>query len=111
LDENGEVVKEWFGRTVTRSDARFAYEEAQHLIENQTAHIPKSVAISGKAYKAPKKVLTAVLKLNELAQKMRAKRMSHGAISFDKVEVKFRLDENNEPLGVYFTQAKEANKL
>src|SRR5690606_7362752 len=57
------------------------------------------------------KIANAVLKLDELAKILRRKRMSSGAISFDKVEVKFNLDEQNNPVGVFFKTSKDANKL
>lgn len=111
LDQKGNVLDQWFGRTTTLSNARFAYEEAQHIIESQSKEIPKETSISGKAYSTSDDILKAVLTLNDLAQKMRSNRMQNGAISFDKVEVKFNLNKENEPTGVYFKQAKEANKL
>ncbi len=111
LDEKAQVVDKWFGRTVTYSDARFAYEEAQQLIETKNATIPAEISLTGEAYQADKKILDAVLKLDELAKILRQNRMSSGAISFDKVEVKFNLDEHNEPVGLYFKTAQDANKL
>ena len=57
------------------------------------------------------KISKAILKLDELAKILRKKRMKQGAISFDKVEVKFHLDKDNNPEGVYFKESKDANKL
>lgn len=111
IDKKAQVVDQWFGRTVTYSDARFAYEEAQHIIETQSKKIPADISINGKLYNTKPEIVEAVLTMNDLAKTMRSKRMQHGAISFDKVEVKFNLDENNEPIGVYFKSSKEANKL
>jgi len=111
LNDKAEIKNEWFGRTVTYSDARFAYEEAQAIIESKTKDIPKEVALTGKSYQTTQAITDAVLKLDELAKIMRAKRMSSGAISFDKVEVKFDLDENKDPVGVFFKTSKDANKL
>src|SRR5690606_16218038 len=59
----------------------------------------------------PKPIVDATLKMDELAKILRRKRMAAGAISFDKVEVKFHLNENAEPVGVYFKQSKDANHL
>ncbi|WP_031426849.1 ribonuclease R [Flavimarina sp. Hel_I_48] len=109
--ETAKVHKEWFGRTVTYSDARFAYEEAQQIIETGKGFIPADISINGKEYSADDKVVEATLELNKLAKIMRRQRMKNGAISFDKVEVKFNLDEDNEPVGVFFKTAKDANKL
>ena len=111
MNDKAEISDQWFGRTVTYSDARFAYEEAQAIIETKTNDIPKEVSLTGKPYKADQAVADAVLKMDELAKIMRRKRMSSGAISFDKVEVKFNLDEEANPVGVYFKTSKDANKL
>ncbi|MEM7085910.1 MAG: ribonuclease R [Bacteroidota bacterium] len=112
VNNSAEVVQQWFGRTVTYSDARFAYEEAQHIIENPASHtIPAKVSLTEKAYDVDKSIAEAVLEMDRLAKILRKKRMKHGAISFDKVEVKFKLDEHNVPEGVYFKESKDANKL
>lgn len=111
LNDKAEIKGQWFGRTVTYSDARFAYEEAQAIIDSKSNNIPKEISLTGKAYKADQKVANAILKLNDLAKIMRRKRMSAGAISFDKVEVKFDLDKDKNPTGVFFKTSKEANKL
>jgi ribonuclease R/exosome complex exonuclease DIS3/RRP44 len=123
MNDKCEIKDEWFGRTVTYSDARFAYEEAQVIIENNItipaktetssidSTIPQDVSLTGVTYQTSKEVAYAVLKLNELAKKMRLRRMREGAISFDKVEVKFDLDAQANPTGVFFKTSKEANKL
>ncbi|MEH6536847.1 MAG: ribonuclease R [Psychroserpens sp.] len=111
MNDKAEIKDQWFGRTVTYSDARFAYEEAQAIIETKTNNIPKEVSLTGKPYKADQGVADAVLKMDDLAKIMRRKRMSAGAISFDKVEVKFNLDEEANPVGVFFKTSKDANKL
>lgn len=111
LNKNAEIINQWFGRTVIYSDARFSYEEAQHIIESQTVKIPKTIALSNKTYSTTEPIKTAILKLNDLAKKLREKRMKNGAISFDKMEVKFNLSSTSEPVGVYFKTSKEANKL
>jgi ribonuclease R len=111
LNNKAEVLDSWFGRTVTYSDQRFAYEEAQSIIESKSDTIPADVSLTGVAYKAPQAIVEATLKLDELAKILRRKRMASGAISFDKVEVKFNLNEAAEPIGVYFKQSKDANHL
>jgi ribonuclease R/exosome complex exonuclease DIS3/RRP44 len=114
LNEQAKVISKWFGRTVTYSDARFAYEEAQYIIENtnDTTHqIPADISISGESYSVEKPIAQAILELDRLAKILRKNRMRAGAISFDKLEVKFKLDEHNEPEGVYFKESKDANKL
>ena len=111
MDKNAQLKNQWFGRTVINSDERFAYEEAQFIIENQLGTIPEEVSIRGKEYTVSDEVVQATLTLDKLAKILREKRMDTGAISFDKVEVRFNLDENNEPESVYFKEAKDANKL
>ena len=111
ISQKAEVVSSWFGRTVTYSDQRFSYEEAQSIIETKSDVIPAEISLTGKEYKADAKIVEATLKLDELAKILRKKRMANGAISFDKVEVKFNLDENSEPIGVFFKVSKDANHL
>ena len=111
INEKSEVVNQWFGRTVIYSDQRFAYEEAQYIIETKDDVIPAEISIIGSSYKVSEEIVSATLKMDELAKILRKRRMAEGAISFDKVEVKFNLDENGEPQGVYFKVAKDANHL
>jgi ribonuclease R len=94
LDENANVKKEWYGRTVIRSVKRFSYEEAQEVIE------------TGQGPYAPELLL-----LNTLAYRLREKKFAHGAISFETEEVKFTLDANGKPTGVYKKVRKDAHKL
>ena len=111
MNDKCEIKNEWFGRTVTYSDARFAYEEAQVVIESKTNEIPQEVSLTGKPYKTDQSIADAIIKMDELAKKMRSRRMREGAISFDKVEVKFNLDEEANPVGVFFKTSKDANKM
>ena len=94
LNEKSEILHSHITRTVIRSDRRFTYEEAQEIIE------------SGKGDYS-----FEILKLNDLAQKLREKRFAEGSINFDRYEVKFEIDEYGKPLSVYFKISKEANKL
>lgn len=112
INEKATVINQWFGRTVINSDQRFAYEEAQFLIENKDKNtIPAEISLTGSDYLVPENIIEATLKLDELAKILRRNRMNNGAISFDKVEVKFNLDDNGEPEGVYFKVSKDANHL
>ena len=111
INEKAQIIKQWFGRTVTYSDKRFAYEEAQAIIENKNNIVPANVSLTGQEYNVDDAIVEAILKLDELAKILRKKRMKQGAISFDRVEVKFHLDEAANPVGVYFKEAKDANKL
>ena len=118
INDKAQIVGEWFGRTVTYSDQRFAYEEAQSIIENvklsddiQPYTMPKDISIIDKEYNVTPEIVEATLKLDELAKILRKKRMKDGAISFDRVEVKFNLDKEANPIGVFFKTSKDANKL
>ncbi|WP_430907117.1 ribonuclease R [Maribacter sp. 2-571] len=111
LDDKATVKNEWFGRTVINSNERFAYEEAQYIIENENGLIPEEISIRGKQYEVSDAVVNATLTMDRLAKIMRERRMGKGAISFDSIEVRFHLNDNNEPEGVYFKESKDANKL
>ena len=94
LDDNAKIVNTWFGRTAIHSDRRFTYEEAQAIIEGEDGDFKEEI-----------------LTLDRLAKLMRAERMNVGAVNFDKVEVKFNLDEEHNPTGIYFKIGKDSNKL
>ncbi len=111
VDDKAQIKSEWFGRTVIDSNERFAYEEAQYIIENGDGNIPDNISIRDDKYSVSNEVVHAITVLDKLAKIMRSERMQQGAISFDKIEVRFNLNKNNEPEGVYFKEAKEANKL
>ncbi len=111
IDKQAGVHNKWFGRTVINSNERFAYQEAQHIIETGEADIPDEISIRDSSYSVSGEIVEAICTLNDLAGIMRERRMSSGAITFDKVEVKFHLNGENSPTGVYFKEAKEANKL
>jgi ribonuclease R len=111
INEKAQVINQWFGRTVIFSDQRFAYEEAQYIIETKNNTIPIETSITGSSYVVKDDIVAATLKLDELAKILRRNRMNEGAISFDKVEVKFNLNDAGEPEGVYFKISKDANHL
>ncbi|NKI31233.1 ribonuclease R [Croceivirga thetidis] len=111
ISEEAQIINKWFGRTVINSNERFAYEEAQYIIENGTNTISEEVSIRTGSYQVSDEIVEATLVLDKLAKQMRKKRMGDGAISFDKIEVRFNLNDENEPEGVYFKESKDANKL
>ena len=111
INEEGEIIKEWYGRTVINSDLRFSYEEVQYMIENNIPNVDKKTSLSGKSYTVEPSVFNAITTLNKQAKKLRSKRINNGAISFDRVEVNFRLDTKNKPESVFFKTSKDANKL
>ncbi|GAB5556089.1 MAG: ribonuclease R [Schleiferiaceae bacterium] len=94
MDEKAKIHKRWFGRTVIESDHRFVYDEAQAIIEGEEGPLKEEV-----------------LTLHNMALQMRSARMDDGAISFDKHEVKFNLDKEGNPIGVFYKEAKAANHL
>ena len=94
LNDKAEIKKEWFGKTVIYSDRRFTYEEAQAVIETGEGDLKEEI-----------------LTLNDLAVKLREKRFNAGSIAFDRIEMKFEIDEKGKPLSVFFKEAKESNKL
>jgi ribonuclease R/exosome complex exonuclease DIS3/RRP44 len=125
MDDKANVIRQWFGRTVIYSDRRFSYGEAQAIIERNNNEelkelrnherlnltIPEQESLTGESYEIEGTIGEAILTLDHLAKILRQGRLTDGAITFDRVEVRFELDENQEPLGVYFKESKEANKL
>lgn len=94
IDREAQVVKEWFGRTVTYSDRRFTYEEAQEILEGLDGEFSEELR-----------------ELNRLAKILKTQRFQRGAINFETVEVKFKLDEKGKPLGIIPKVRKDAHKL
>ncbi len=95
LDKDGHILNTWQGKTVIHSDRRFTYEEAQEIIEGKEGDFSNEIRI-----------------LNSLAQKIRKKRIKEGSIEMGGIEVRFKLAEDNKkPIGVYFKEQKESNKL
>ena len=111
FNHDGTLIKEWYGKTIINSDYRFTYNEVQHILETNNTLINDDISLTSSEYKIPKEVLNALKKLNNVANKLRKERMKEGAISFDRVEVKFKLDKKNNPENVYFKKSREANKL
>lgn len=95
LDNDGKILDTWFGKTVIHSDRRFSYEEAQDIIEGNEGDFSNEVRL-----------------LDQIARKMRKKRIGDGSIEMGGIEVRFKLaDDNKKPIGVYFKEQKESNKL
>lgn len=94
MNARAEVLRSRICRTVTRSDRRFTYEEAQQVIE------------AGKGDFADE-----ILTLDRMAKILREERYKHGSVEFDRAEVKFDIDSTGRPVGVYFKEMKDANKL
>lgn len=94
MNDKAEIQKQWFGRTVIHSNRRFTYEEAQERIETKKGDWAEEILI-----------------LDKLAKILRKERVKNGALTFDRSEIRFNLDEQNEPIGVYFKVSKDSNHL
>lgn len=94
MNGQGHVQESWIGRTIIHSDKRFTYEEAQLVIETGEGPFAEELKV-----------------LNSIAKELRAGRYRKGAINFERVEVRFQLDEKGKPISVYFKESKEANNL
>ena len=94
FDKNDKITNQWFGKTLTHSDRRFAYEEAQEILENGEGEF-----------------VSELKKLNDLAKVLRKQKFKNGAIAFEAEEVKFRLDEDGAPIEVYVKERKDAHML
>jgi ribonuclease R len=94
LTPKAEVKQYWLGKTVIHSDHRFTYEEVQETIEKKAGLYAEEVLI-----------------LNDIAQRFRKKRFNNGAINFSSQEVRFKLDEKGNPIGIMIKESKEAHQL
>jgi ribonuclease R len=94
MDDDANIHNSWFGRTVIYSDRRFTYEEAQEIIETGEGELKNEI-----------------LSLDKLAKQLRDKRFAEGSVGFERIEVRFNIDEKGKPLSVYFKESKDANKL
>ena len=94
MNDKAEVLKYRIAHTIVKSDSRMTYEDAQGIIETGKGDFSSEILV-----------------LNNLAKQLRERRFANGAINFDRYEVRFNLDENGKPLGVYFKESKEANHL
>ena len=94
MNAKGDVIKHRIEKTVIKSDVRMAYADAQKIIDTEEGKYSKPL-----------------LAMNNLAKQLRERRFAHGSIGFERQEVSFNLDDKGKPLGVYFTEMKEANHL
>ncbi|MBN2890504.1 MAG: ribonuclease R [Bacteroidales bacterium] len=94
IDDNANIKKTWIGRTIINSDRRFNYEEVQEIIEKGEGEYSKEILL-----------------LNSIAQKLRKQRFNDGAISFDRGEIRFKIDDEGKPIEVLYKKAKESNQL
>ena len=94
LDDDANVINQWFGKTIINSNRRFNYDEVQKIIEEGKGDFKDEILI-----------------LNKLAKKLREKRLKKGSINFKSQEVKFVLDDKGKPVEVYIKEQKESNML
>lgn len=94
LDPNCKVLSSWFGKTIIHSDHRFTYEDAQEIIEGGDGPFKKEIT-----------------QINKLAQQCRKQRLSYGALNVKSNEVRFRLDDEGEPIETVLKISKEAHQL
>jgi len=94
IDDEAQISKQWFGKTVIHSNRRFTYEEAQEIIETEKGDLKEEI-----------------LTLDKLAKKIRDQRFEKGSINFDRFELKFNIDDTGKPLSVFFKESKDSNKL
>ncbi|WP_430810791.1 MULTISPECIES: ribonuclease R [unclassified Carboxylicivirga] len=94
MDDKANIINSWFGRTVINSDRRFTYEEAQETIETGKGDLSDEI-----------------LTLDRLAKALREERFRAGSVGFERVEVRFNIDDKGKPISVFFKESKDANKL
>ena len=94
MDEKGKIYQEWFGRTVIHSNRRFAYEEAQEIIEGKDGDLKAEIIL-----------------LDTIAKSLRKTRLKNGALNIESEEIRFKLDENGHPVQVIIKSSKDAHKL
>jgi ribonuclease R len=94
LDKDANVLAQWFGKTVIKSDCRFTYEEVQDIIDSGKGSFSEEI-----------------LALHALAQRLRAARFENGSVGFERAEARFDIDKNGKPIGVYFREDTPSHQL
>jgi len=94
MKEDGEIISEWFGKTVIHSDRRFSYEQVQEILEGSPGDHDQIMR-----------------KIDHIAKKYRAKRLKKGALSIESEEMRFQLDDKGFPIQVLIKTSKDAHKL
>lgn len=112
LDDDANVKAYRIVHTVIKSNRRYAYEEAQQLLEDNGV-------VDGTGEPAPKpgkdgykgEYAEEIITLDRLAKLLRARRFKGGSVKFDSEELHFDVDDTGKPLRCYFKRSKDANKL
>ena len=94
MDESANVIDYIIKKTVIHSDVRFTYKTAQDTIDNKKGKLAKEILL-----------------LDRLSKILRKKRQKKGSINFESTEVKFILDDDNNPINVYFKESLSSNHL
>ena len=111
MNNKCKVLNEWYGKTVIKSDKRFSYEEVNYILQKQTKTINKDISLLKENSVISEALYEALVILNNLAKKLREERIKEGAISFERKEVNFNLNNKNEPVSVFYKEYGDANKL
>ena len=94
MDESANVLDYTIKKTVIHSDVRFTYQTAQKTIDDKKGKLAKELLL-----------------LDKLSKILREKRQKNGSINFESTEVKFILDDDNNPINVYFKESLSTNHL
>jgi len=94
MDESANVLDYTIKKTVIHSDVRFTYQTAQKTIDDKKGKLAKELLL-----------------LDKLSKILREKRQKNGSINFESTEVKFILDDDNNPINVYFKEGLSTNHL
>ena len=112
LNDDAEIKASRIVHTIIRSNRRYAYEEAQQVLEDNGVvdGTGKPAPNPGKAgYKD--EYGWELCTLDRLAKKLRERRFKDGSVKFDTEELHFDVDEKGHPTRCYFKRSKDANKL
>lgn len=94
MDESGKMYGQWFGKSVIHSNRRFAYEDAQEIIEGKDGDFKDEILL-----------------FDKIAKILRKKRLSAGAMNIESEEIRFRLGEDGFPEEIIIKTSKDAHKL
>ena len=111
MNNKSKVINEWYGKTVIKSDKRFSYEEVNHILQKKTKTINKDISLHKETYMITEDLYEAIEIFNNLAKTLRKERIKEGAISFERKEVNFNLNNKKEPVSVFYKEYGGANKL
>ena len=93
INSSGEIISDWLGKTIIKSKKRFTYNEAQNVLNNKQGEFFEELST-----------------LNNLAEKLRTKRIKEGSVILEKKEIYVEF-ENGRPIKPYFKTVISTNKL